>query len=149
MIKKTVSYEDFDGNKQVRDLYFHISKTDLMDHLELEGELVRMAEALQGKERNLTTDEVQQMLDLIKTFVQMGYGERSEDGQRFVKNETVWENFRYTPAYDEFLFGLFENPEEAMAFLNDVFPKDLMAQAKAEMEKNDKPKAVKAAPKKK
>ena len=31
MLKKTVNYVDFDGNNQVEDLYFNLTKTELIE----------------------------------------------------------------------------------------------------------------------
>lgn len=134
MIKKTVHYTDFNDMPQTRDLYFHVSKNELIDNLDLQEELESMQQMLSGDERELERHEVQKMIDLIRRLFRISYGERSEDGQNFRKSDAIWEKFASSPAYDECLFEMFQNPEEAFQFMSGIMPKDLAQQAMAEAE---------------
>ena len=58
------------------------------------------------------------------------YGKRSEDGRKFVKNETVLEDFIDSEPYSEFLWGLINDPKKAMEFITGLMPADIMEQAK-------------------
>ena len=131
MLKQTVSYTDWDGNPQTEDLYFNLSKSEIAESIGLEDRLTEMQAQLTGDERDLTKEEVRDILGLVRDFVKMSYGKR--DGNRFLKTEEVWEDFRYGPAYDEFVFGLFQDPTKAMQFLLGVIPQDIRAQAEAQM----------------
>lgn len=129
MLKQEISYKDFDDNDQHEVLYFNITKTELTDHLYLRDRFEDLQKAFEGPQRQLTTDEVRQLLDLVKTFVKLSYGQRSSDGKHFRKSEQIWEDFVSSAVYDEFLFSLFRNPENAIAFLLGVVPADLRAEA--------------------
>lgn len=131
MLKKTITYEDFDGNTTTETLHFNITKTELADNLDLAEELRELETMLEGEERSLTTLEIRQILNLVKRLAKLAYGVRSEDGKRFIKEENTWTEFTQTAGYDAFLFGLFENPELAMEFLMGIIPKDLREQAEA------------------
>lgn len=134
MIKKEVKYTDFDGNPQSETLHFHITKADLLDNLDIRDEFDEFLKVSQGKERDLTEDEVRLLISIVRRVVKIAYGVRSADGKQFRKSEELWEDFRYSAAHDDFLFSLFDNPESAIEFLNGVFPSDLMAQAAKELE---------------
>lgn len=137
MLKEDITYTDFDGDKVTETLHFNISKTELADNLDLEDKLRFAQKIFEGEPRTLTRSEIQTILDLVKTFMRLAYGERSADGRRFAKTPEIWENFTQTAAYDAFLMSLFENPEKAIDFLVNVFPSDLVSQAKSEVEKTE------------
>lgn len=128
MLKKTVEYTDFNDNRATETLYFNITKTELADNLHLQSELERIQEELGGDPRDLTPDEVQKVLNLVKTLMKLSYGVRSDDGKRFIKSEEVWTEFTQTAVYDAFLFSLFENPDNAVSFMLGIIPSDLRGQ---------------------
>lgn len=139
MLKQTVDYIDFDENSCRETLYFNLTKSELTEHLYLKEQL----EAIQTKLTNYREDEtrntedIQQILDLVKTFMRLSYGIRSEDGKRFIKTTQIWEEFTQTASYDAFLFSLFENPENAISFMMGIMPKDLREQAMEQARENE------------
>lgn len=125
MLKQTVSYEDFDENKVTETLYFNLTKTELADHLDLEDELKEIQQDFTGRgDRSLEKHEIRRVLELVKTFMRLSYGVRSDDGKRFMKSPERWQEFTETGAYDAFLFSLFQDPEKAFAFMIGILPKD-------------------------
>lgn len=135
MLKQTVSYFDFDDNPSQETLYFNLTKTELADNLHLQDDLEAMQRTFSGKEDDLTTDEIKQLVDLVKTIMRLSYGVRSADGKRFVKTDELWTEFTQTAAYDEFLYSLFQNPEKAVAFMTGILPRDVRDEAKKEADK--------------
>lgn len=125
MLKQSVSYEDFDENQVTETLYFNLTKTELADNLDLEDELKEIQKDFTGQgNRTLEKHEIRRVLELVKTFMRLSYGVRSEDGKRFIKTDQIWEEFTQTAAYDAFLFSLFQEPEKAFAFMIGILPKD-------------------------
>lgn len=138
MLKQSVSYTDFDDNECVETLYFNLTKTELTDNLNLKDELEKIQQDFTGQpKRNLEEHEIRRILDLVKTFMRLSYGIRSEDGKRFIKTPEIWTEFTQTAAYDSFLFGLFENPSNALAFMTGILPKDLRSRALEEATKQN------------
>lgn len=130
MLKQTVKYTDFDDNECSEVLYFNLTKTELTENMNLKDELEKIQEDFTGDEaRPLEEHEIRRILDLVKTFMRLSYGIRSDDGKRFVKTPDIWEEFTQTAAYDAFLFGLFETPSKAVEFMTGILPKDLRAAA--------------------
>lgn len=131
MIKKTITYQTYTGRERTEDLWFHATKAELFDHLDLTEELEELSANLSGTEkRDLSKAEIMQILKLVKRLVRISYGRRSDDGEKFYKTEEAWQDFAATPAYDALLMGLFENPEEAISFMTGIMPPDLIEAAK-------------------
>jgi len=137
MIDKTVKYEDYDGEPQVETLWFHLTKQDILDNLDLKEQFEALQAIFTSEKRSLSLLEVKQILELVKRIVNLSYGERSEDRKRFrkgSKHPEVWDAFYESAVYDEFLSGLFApDPSKAFEFLLAVMPKGLMAEAEAEV----------------
>jgi hypothetical protein len=86
--------------------------------------------------REMTEFEKRQIVQLIEEFAKVSFGKRI-DANHFDKNG-AWEELSQTPAYDEFLWGLFEpDPNEALNFLVKIMPKDFQEQGLAELKKSN------------
>ena len=138
MLKKTVKYEDFDGNQDEETLYFNLSKSEIMSNLWLNDDLANIRDQLSKLETsetdNVPSDLVQQIIDLVKKIMKLSYGIRHEDKKRFIKSDDIWTEFTQTAAYDALLFSLFDNPQEAVDFMQGVLPQDLVARVNQESE---------------
>jgi hypothetical protein len=128
MLKQTIEYTDFDENPVTETLYFNVTKTELSENLHLKDEIDEIQQMLGGEERELTPDEIQTVLNMVKKLMKLSYGIRSDDGKRFIKGDQIWEEFTQTAAYDAFLFSLFEKPENAVSFMFGIIPADLRAE---------------------
>lgn len=128
MLKKTVTYEDFDGNIRTEDLYFFISKSELT-----EMELSTPGGFAAKLERISNAQDAGEIMKIFKEIILKAYGEKSPDGRAFIKKRngvSVAEEFEQTPAYDALFTELLMNPDKASAFINGIMPKDLMDEAK-------------------
>lgn len=135
MIKQTISFTDYNGTPTVEDHYFHATKAELLDHLDIKPQLEELSRRLEGDNgevRDLREDEVMDILNLVKRLVRLSFGQRSKDGKNFYKGDDIWREFESSAAYDAMLFALFENPEKAFAFMSGIMPKDLLEQAEAQ-----------------
>lgn len=130
MIKKTVSYKDYNNKPVTEDLWFHLKVDTLTDNLALSDRLEALQELFEGEKRELTTAEKQEILDVVKVFINLSYGVRVENGAKFRQRPELVDDFRDSAAYDAFLWALFQDPKGAMSFLTDVMPADLVEQAK-------------------
>jgi len=120
MYKTTVEYEDFNGEKKKRTLYFNLSQSELTElKYESNGALEdKIVEIVATKNRS-------EMMLLFTKLLKMAYGEKSEDGEYFIKNEEVYNRFKYSNAYDAFLEKLVESDSELENFIKYVLPKKL------------------------
>lgn len=120
MLKKTITYTDFDGNEVTEDFYFHMSKADLVEmelsHKDgLQKKIERIVEAQDGKA----------IMEEFKNLLLGSYGQKSPDGRRFVKSQELQDEFKSSPAYDVIFMELVTDSDKAAAFVNGIIPTDL------------------------
>lgn len=130
MLKKVVTYTDFDGNERTEELLFHLSKSELMEMQfneagGLEQKLRSIIQQLNGKE----------MIKTFKELILNSYGEKSPDGKRFIKNDEIRSAFEQTTAYDELFMELILDSEKMAAFIKGIMPEDLSSQLDDEIAK--------------
>lgn len=125
MLKEIVKYENFDGIAKEETLYFNLTKTEMTGMLDLLPRLEAWSKAVDGPDRDLSTSEITDMLDIIKILIEKSYGVRTDDGDYFRKSTELYTNFKDSAVYDAFLFSLFEDPEHGVAFMLGILPKGL------------------------
>lgn len=120
MLKKTVTFEDYDGDEVTETFYFNLSKAELVElEVEFDGGLAKFLQ------RIIDDGNVANMIEQFKRIVLLSYGVRSEDGKRFIKNDQVREEFTQTAAYSAVFMELATSDQAAAAFLMGVLPKDM------------------------
>lgn len=131
MLKKTVTYTDFDGNERTEELYFNLTKAELME--------LQMSE-IGGLEKRLKgIIMAQNGVEIMKFFKDIflnSYGVKSPDGRRFIKNDEVREDFEQTEAYSQLFMELVTDADKMADFIKGVIPSDLAGQVDEEMKKN-------------
>lgn len=127
MYKITKTYKDYDGNERTEDFYFNLTKAEILEtQLSINGGLEKMVQKI------INTQDSAAMIKLFKDLVLLAYGEKSEDGRRFIKSKEVKDNFSETEAYSEIFVELATDDKAAAAFMNGIIPqeyRDEMAKA--------------------
>ena len=132
MFKKTITYEDYNGESRTEDFYFNLNQAEIVQWLMTEGDytldqvLIRLMEKRNGKE----------VIRLFEEFLHLSYGEKSLDGKHFVKDETIWSNFRNTEAFSVLFMELLTDADKASEFIRRVIPKDLADSVAKAMSEN-------------
>lgn len=128
MIKKTVTYTDFDGNERTEDFYFHLTEQELTEwELSVDGGLSGVLT------RIMRSTDSKTMIELFKELLIKSYGVKTPDGRGFIKNDEVLNNFIYTQAFSDIYMELATDDKAASEFVNGVIPASLAAKAKSEM----------------
>lgn len=117
MIKKTVKYFNFNGEEVVEDCYFNLSKAEVA-----EMELVTPGGYVKLLEDVVATKDAKQILEVFKELILKAYGEKSEDGRRFIKSDKLSEEFSQTEAFSEIFIDLATNEESSKLFINGIMP---------------------------
>lgn len=127
MLKKTITYEDYDGNTRTEDLYFFISKSELTEmELSTPGGLTKKLESITKSQNG------SEIMKVFKDIILKAYGEKADDGRGFIKKRngvSLAEEFEQTAAYDALFTELLLDPDKAAAFINGIMPKDLIEAA--------------------
>lgn len=129
MIKKTITYTDYDGVSRTEDFYFNLSKPELMemDFSESGG----MEKAIK---KIVDAQDTKKIIEVFKDIILRSYGEKSADGKHFVKvrdGHRLAEEFAQTEAYSELFMELATDDKAAAEFINGIIPQSLAAEIAA------------------
>lgn len=141
MIKRTVTYKDFDGNPVSEDYCFHMMEADFVDldfkyeeYGGLRGYLTQLVKDIQEKGENAPK---RPMYEFLKEMISVSVGKRV--GNRFDRSPEVKDRFFQTGAYSGFLIDLLKDPEGIPTFIDGITPevsadkrKEAIAQLKAD-----------------
>lgn len=120
MLKKTITYTDYNGDVRTEDFYFNLTRAEIVE-LEVSEE-GGYAEQLQkiGESSNAKA-----IMAAFKDLILKAYGVRSDDGRRFIKSPQLSEEFVQTEAYSKLFFELVTDADQAVRFAKGVLPADL------------------------
>lgn len=120
MLKKTVTYVDYNGVERTEDFYFNLTKAEVAEmELSVQGGFSKMLEEIVASKDNV------QIVNLFKQMVLKSYGEKSPDGRRFVKSDEIAQAFAQTEAYSEIFMELALDEKKAADFVNGIMPANL------------------------
>lgn len=120
MLKKTITYTDYNGSERTEDFYFNLSKAEVMEmEMSTSGGLAEMIT------RIVAAQDAPAIIKIFKELVLKAYGEKSPDGKRFIKSEDIATAFSQTEAYSQLFMELATDADAAAAFVNGIVPKDM------------------------
>ena len=117
MLKKTITYTDYNNVERTEDFYFNLTKAELME-MEI-GTTGGMADMIK---RIIDAKDAPAIIKIFKELVLKAYGEKSADGKRFVKSEEISNGFAQTEAYSQLFMELATDADAAAAFVNGIIP---------------------------
>lgn len=120
MLKKTITFEDFNGEQITEDFYFNLSKAEIVE-LQV-GTEKGLAETLQ---EIVKANDGKLIIENFKKIILLAYGKKSEDGRRFIKSQDLRDEFEQSSAYSELFIELATNAEKAAEFINGIVPTGL------------------------
>lgn len=130
MIKKTMTYTDFNGVERTEDFYFNLTKAEVMEmEMSTKGGLAEMIQ------RIIAAQDQPAIIKIFKDLIIRSYGVKSPDGKRFIKNDEVVDEFVQTTAFSDLFMELATDAEKAAEFINGVVPADMAKQIEAQNKK--------------
>lgn len=127
MLKKLITYVDYDGRERKENFYFYLNKAELMEmELGVDGGMQQMIQLIIDKQ------DIPKIMDAFKRIILKAYGEKSPDGRRFIKSKELSEAFSQTEAYSNLYMELVTDANAAAAFINSIVPEEV---ANAAMER--------------
>ena len=117
MLKKVITYTDYNDAERTEDFYFNLSKAEVMEmEMSTNGGLSVMLTKL------IATQDMPSIIKIFKDLVLKSYGEKSPDGKRFIKNKELADGFAQTEAFSNLFMELSTNSELSAAFVNGIVP---------------------------
>ncbi|MBO7733068.1 MAG: hypothetical protein J6S67_10955 [Methanobrevibacter sp.] len=122
MWKFTAEYEDWNGNPKKRELLFNLTMAEMMAlQNSVKGGIETYYQRILDEQDNVAL--YQRFEDLVK----LSYGVKSDDGERFIKNDEVYNNFKESAAYDVFMQYLLTTEDGASKFISGIMPAKVKA----------------------
>ncbi|ATN93684.1 hypothetical protein SEA_SCAP1_35 [Streptomyces phage Scap1] len=120
MYTKDITYVNLDGVTVTETHHFNLTKAEAVEmNFHKKGGLEDYAR------RIIQAEEHGELVELFKVLILKTYGRR--DGQRFVKNKDLTDEFEQTGAYSELFIELATNADEAVKFFREIVPPDMQS----------------------
>ena len=117
MLKKTITYTDYNNVERTEDFYFNLTKAELMEmEMGAVGGLSGMIEKI------VSAKDAPAIIKVFKDLVLKAYGEKSADGKRFIKSKEISDAFSQTEAYSQLFMELATDADAASKFVNGIAP---------------------------
>ena len=139
MLKKTITYTDYNGVERTEDFFFNLTKAEIMEmEMGTEGGMADMIS------RIVSAQDTPSIIKIFKDILLKAYGEKSPDGKRFIKSKELSDGFSQTEAYSILFMELATDAEAASKFVNGIIPADVAKAAADEMKNNPNTKRLEA-----
>ena len=118
MLKKTITFEDYNGVKRTEDFYFNLSKAEVIEmEMSTTGGLAEMIQNI------VKAEDSAAIIKIFKDLILKAYGEKSPDGRKFEKkNGKLAEEFAETEAFSQLFMELATDADAAAEFVNGIVP---------------------------
>lgn len=117
MLKKTITFTDYDGNNRTEDHYFNLSQAETLK-LEL-GEVGGLTKKIN---RIISSQDIPVIMATFDELIKRSYGVKSPDGREFIKSEEITRSFMQTEAYSKLFVEFCTVEGAAAAFVNGILP---------------------------
>ncbi len=124
MLKKQVTYSDYDDNVRTDTLYFHLNKFEW-----LELETYTMGGLIENLEHAVETKNHKKTIDLLKKIILRAYGEKNPETGVFEKDDDRAIKFSKTEAFSTLFYEIAYDEEAAKAFFLGLIPKESREEA--------------------
>lgn len=119
MLKRTITYKDYDNNERTEDFYFNLTKAEIYEmEMSTDGGMKKLLERLIAEQNQV------EITKIFKDIILKSYGKKSPDGKRFIKSDEITDEFKQTEAYSMLFVELATNAEAATVFINGIIPQE-------------------------
>lgn len=131
MLKKIITYTDYNGVERTEPFYFNLSKAELMEmELGVTGGMTEMLDKI------IAAKDAPSLMKTFKEMIMKSYGIKSDDGKRLIKSEELSIAFTQTEAYSVLFMELITDDKAAADFVNGIIPNEIQAEVAAQTTQN-------------
>ena len=131
MLKKIITYTDYNGVERTEPFYFNLSKAELMEmELGVTGGMTEMLNKI------IAAKDAPSLMKTFKEMIMKAYGVKSDDGKRLIKSEELSIAFTQTEAYNVLFMELITDDKAAADFVNGIIPNEIQAEVAAQTAQN-------------
>lgn len=128
MLKKTITYTDYNEMERTEDFYFNLTEAELN-----ELQLATPGGYAGYLQKMVAAQDTPTLIGVIKDLILRSYGEKSLDGRMFVKidesGKPVSRMFAQTEAFSKLYMELGSDSDAAVKFVLGIMPKNLQEKA--------------------
>lgn len=131
MLKKIITYTDYNNIERTEPFYFNLSKAELMEmELGVTGGMTEMLDKI------IAAKDAPSLMKTFKEMIMKSYGIKSDDGKRLIKSEELSIAFTQTEAYSVLFMELITDDKAAADFVNGIIPNEIQAEVAAQTAQN-------------
>ena len=120
MLKKIITYTDYNGVERTEPFYFNLSKAELMEmELGVTGGMTEMLNKI------INAKDGPSLMKTFKEMIMKAYGVKSDDGKRLIKSEELSIAFTQTEAYSVLFMELITDDKAAADLVNGIIPNEI------------------------
>lgn len=117
MLKKTITYTNYNEEEVTEDFYFNLSKAECLEwEMTAQGSLTDQLTAI------VNSKDKKKIIETFKDVIFKAYGEKTQDGKHFVKSHELSVAFSHTEAYSNLFMELATKTDAAIEFVNGIIP---------------------------
>ena len=131
MLKKIITYTDYNGVERTEPFYFNLSKAELMEmELGVTGGMTEMLDKI------IAAKDAPSLMKTFKEMIMKSDGIKSDDGKRLIKSEELSIAFTQTEAYSVLFMELITDDKAAADFVNGIIPNEIQTEVAAQTAQN-------------
>ena len=131
MLKKIITYTDYNNVERTEPFYFNLSKAELMEmELGVTGGMTEMLDKI------IAAKDAPSLMKTFKEMIMKAYGVKSDDGKRLIKSEELSIAFTQTEAYSVLFMELITDDKAAADFVNGIIPNEIQTEVAAQTAHN-------------
>ena len=117
MLKKTMTFTDYNGTERTEDFYFNLNQAELTKmEMSINGGLTEMIK------RVVAAQDAPAIIEIFEDLIQKSFGVKTLDGRGFIKRKEDLEAFMATEAYSNLFMELATDSDAASKFVNGIVP---------------------------
>lgn len=117
MIKKTITYTDYNGVERTETHRFHFTQAEIAKmELSVVGGYAEMIKKI------IAAQDTPTLANIFADLIEKSYGVMTPDGKGFDKDPKHLKEFMQTEAYSQLYMELATNTDEAIKFVNGIMP---------------------------
>ena len=117
MLKKTITYTDYNGVERTEDFMFNLTKAEI-----LEMQLTKDGGMDAAIKKIVDAKDAPEIMKVFKDLILKSYGIVSDDGRRFIKSKEISDSFAQTEAFSMLFMELATDTDAASAFVHGIVP---------------------------
>jgi len=119
MLKKNITYIDYNDTERTEDFYFNLTKSEVMEmEMSTTGGLANSITNI------IAAKDTPSIIKIFKDLILKSYGEKSPDGKRFIKSDELSTAFSQTNAFSNLFMELATEDVKAADFVNGIIPQE-------------------------